>query len=388
MLGASPGLAQPVATPAWSSGFENGFPGEFLDYNNGSWSETGDELGGRSDTWTIMGDDGAVPVYRGEHMYKGWAHGASDELHRPYPVLHTDIPSPLVNRFMVYIDADYDQVGEDWIHLATWGNNEDWIVHTMSVRFRKVEMAHLDWEWIGPDPAPDFPLHQWVRFTVYIDYEAEEGGLVHVWQDGMHIMRGVFTQASGNHLLRAHWGLYAPGTLTQGAEYNDEIQIWTLSEPLTDFEKEPSSPYDGGDDASGEENEDGGANETDAGGDGGVGNTDLQDSVEAPGASDVASSPPPASTTGSSTADDAGSGVAASPGGMAGGGEADETGRVASEVASEDGASMDGDDGKKTSGGCTVVGSRSEMPMGLGVALLAFPALALLRKKQGRVQSS
>ena len=43
----------------------------------------------------------------------------------------------------------------------------------------------------------------------------------------------------GTRLTRAHWGMYAGATASQGIQYNDEIQIWQLDAPLTDFETEP-----------------------------------------------------------------------------------------------------------------------------------------------------
>jgi hypothetical protein len=128
------------------------------------------------------------------------------------------------------------------VHFATWGNNPDWNVHTMSVRDRKLEMAHLAWSYIGPQPQPDFPLKQWVRFTAYIHYQGATG-YIRVWQDGVPVLEGDYTQVAGTSLMRAHWGWYSSGSIDQGVQYNDEIQIWTLSEPLTDLTTEPPSPY-------------------------------------------------------------------------------------------------------------------------------------------------
>ena len=89
---------------------------------------------------------------------------------------HSDIPSPLVNSFLVYLDLDYDALAaHEWVHFATWGNNPDWAVHTMSVRDRKLEMAHLNWSYIGPTPQPEFPLRHWVRFTAYLNYQGAGG---------------------------------------------------------------------------------------------------------------------------------------------------------------------------------------------------------------------
>lgn len=235
------------AIPQWRSGFETGFPGEWLDWDNGSWTESGVPSPGFTEAWTIVDTTEFPDVWADDHCYKGWILDASSDgtSHRAYPGIHVDIPSPLVNSFMVWLEADYDAMSDsDWIHFATWGNNIDWDVHTMSVRRRRVEMAHLDWSYIGPEPQPDFPLGTWVRFTAYIHYTPGGDGLVYVWQDGVPILEGHYTTRTGQNLMRAHWGMYASGSVDQGVQYNDEIQIWSLTEPLTDFTTEPPSPYD------------------------------------------------------------------------------------------------------------------------------------------------
>jgi hypothetical protein len=245
---AAPRRAAADAIPQWRSGFETGYPGdEWLDYDNGSWTASGVPNPGFAEAWTIV-DSAAWPhVLEGVHAYEGWILGESADgsSHRAYPVIHVDVPSPLVNRFSVWLEADYDAMdAPDWIHFATWGNNPDWDVHTMSVRDRRLEMAHLDWSYIGPEPQPDFPLGRWVRFSVYIHYPPGGDGLVYVWQDGEPVLEGHYTTRTGQNLMRAHWGMYASGAVDQGVEYDDDIQIWSLTEPLTDFSTEPPSPYD------------------------------------------------------------------------------------------------------------------------------------------------
>ncbi|MCA9520403.1 MAG: hypothetical protein KC609_05505, partial [Myxococcales bacterium] len=234
-----------TATKQWRSGFESGFPGEWLNYDNGSFNADGVLNGSNVAGWTIVGKDDVPGVPFGEHVYKGWIVASDSASHRAYPVIHVDIPSPLVNRFWVWLDVDYDKLGvSDWVHFATFGNNPDWTVHTMSVRDRKLEMAHLDWSYVGPKPQPDFPLRQWVRFSVYIHYPPAGDGTVIVWQDGVKVLVGTWSSVDGNNLMRAHWGMYAAATVSQGVQYNDEIQIWSLSAPLIDRENEPPSPYD------------------------------------------------------------------------------------------------------------------------------------------------
>lgn len=237
-------------TLVWSSGFETGFPGEWLNYDTGAYSPSGTMPAGRVSAWTIVDDASGEPIYNGGHSYKGWIEGTASVSHRAYPVVHTDLETPLINTFMVYLEADYSQMGAvDWIHFGTWGNADDfgggdWALHTMSVRDRRLEFAHTSphsGEYIGPSPRPDFPLDRWVRLTVYIHYEGTDG-FVQVWQDGVPMLSArvsALQSSPGTTLTRAHWGMYANGAVTQGIQYNDDIEIWTLDAPLSDLETEP-----------------------------------------------------------------------------------------------------------------------------------------------------
>lgn len=138
----------------------------------------------------------------------------------------------------------------DWIHFGTWGNYDattrkgEWALHTMAVRNHKLELAHVSpfhGEYIGPGEQPDFPLRRWVRLTVYIMYQGTTG-LFQVWQDGVPTLRARISKLETNaetRLRTAHWGMYASGSTVQGVQYNDDIRICTLSEPLVDLVSEP-----------------------------------------------------------------------------------------------------------------------------------------------------
>ncbi len=209
---------------------------------------------GRVSAWAIIDASSGEPVFSGNHAYKGWIDGKSPLSHRAYPVIHADTPTPLVNSFMVYLDADYSRMSPtEWIHFGTWGNHDpetktgNWALHTMSVRNRKLEFAHVSpfhGEYIGEGKQPEFPLRRWVRFTVYMIYQGTTG-MVQVWQDGIPVLRAQIPSLKdnpGTRLRTAHWGMYGSGTLDQGIQYNDDIRICTLSKPLTDLITEPVCP--------------------------------------------------------------------------------------------------------------------------------------------------
>lgn len=235
----------PVPTKYWRSGFENGFPGEWHSYNGGAWTETGIPNPGRTEAWTIVsGNECPGGAKEGTKVYKGWLLKDSSASHRAYPGIHCDYASPLVNSWWVYLDTDYANFPSGgWHHFGTWGNNTTWDVHTMSVLGNgKLEMAHVDSLKILSDVT--MPLRKWVRFTVYIEYAPAGKNLIFAWMDDRAIMSAKNRKPGGSNLQRAHWGLYTSGNLFEGIQYNDDIQIWGLSEPWIDFSRVPPSPYD------------------------------------------------------------------------------------------------------------------------------------------------
>jgi hypothetical protein len=241
----------PEAIPQWFSGFENGWPGEWLNY-------AGPDQGGSTD-WTILNAAEAaadgVEVVEGSHISKAWINSASSSSHRAYPVINSNVPSPFVNRFYVWLDWDPQAYASyTWISLMTLANTSDWNVVTISTLAKTgvMEAAHVGsyngfdsgdgWERVG---TPIMPLREWVPFTVYTDFRAA-GDVMYVWMDGELILKangGNLNQLSTT-LSRAHWGLYASGAVDDAVMYNDSIQIWSLTEAWTDLEHEPPSPYE------------------------------------------------------------------------------------------------------------------------------------------------
>lgn len=249
------GAAADAGQADWQSGFESGFPGsEWLDLDNGSYSPGGAMPAGHVSAWTIVNRESGEPVFAGIHAYKGWITGPASGSHRAYPVIHADIPTPLVNTFFVYLDTDYERMSRlDWIHFGTWGNHDAatksslWALHTLAVRDRKLEFAHTSpfhGEYIGPAGPPDFPLRRWVRLTVYIDYGGPSG-YVQLWQDGVPMLRAAvpgLAKNPGSRLRTAHWGMYARGNVERAVQYNDDIRICALKAPLADLVREPLCP--------------------------------------------------------------------------------------------------------------------------------------------------
>ena len=240
--------AEPKAKLVWRSGFEKGFPSsEWSRYDNGSFLPSGKPIAGRKAAWAIIGKRSFAKILAGSSSYKGWVIESKKDskTHRAYPGLQTKILSPLVNSFWVYIDVDYENLQRrpggrsDWISFATYSNDPEWNdVFTLSINQRGIlHMHHLNWKHVQK-PKP-FPVQRWVRITVYIDFGSGE---VVVWQDGKRVLTGNYDKGSEDALRQAHWGMYSNNKVSSGIMFNDEVAIWTLSEPWKS-EQEPPAPY-------------------------------------------------------------------------------------------------------------------------------------------------
>jgi hypothetical protein len=254
----------------WFSGFENGMPGgEWLEYDNGTFSPDGQPDLADSANWTIAPQSEAtalgVAPLSGDFVYQSWINQEGTSNHRAYPVLHIDPttnanfedyltgpPEPIVNRFYVWLDWNPAEITKtDWLSFLTVANNPNWKVVTFSIEGPSGTLAMAHAPWTAPEPVV-VPEHQWVRFTTYMDFQ---NNLIYVWMDGqlvfsmtagdnLNYQEGVPTNQTP-YLRRAHWGLYANGGFTGATLYNDAIQLWTVGEAIADPNQEPWSPYDG-----------------------------------------------------------------------------------------------------------------------------------------------
>ncbi len=280
--------SEPVSTPIYFSGFEdfvsNGFGQGFTtseytgqfgaeNFTTNPWFVPFVPLryGSTDAAWMIVDNDrGVRPPSGSGSMYKGWIRSNLNwtENNGAFPILHTTgepddmpdlfgdypdgLPMPLVNRFYAYADWRGDDASK-WMHFASWsetgGVGEGWQPVTLSTKGNgRMEMGHINQEALVNLNNYKFPKNEWVRFTVYMDFSKPQGEFI-VWMDGTAILRGEGRRAgfdAGNHLRRAHWGMYTHPTFPVGAvQYKDDIQLWSLSEPWTDLSQEPPSPYDG-----------------------------------------------------------------------------------------------------------------------------------------------
>ncbi len=83
--------------------------------------------------------------------------------------------------------------------------------------------------------APRWPLGQWVRTTVYVNYLAGE---MRVWMDGAKVFDASFSRPTRT-MCQFHWGLYASPNNSDITYYEDDVTLYKLLEPLSGTSNEP-----------------------------------------------------------------------------------------------------------------------------------------------------
>lgn len=258
--------------PLWQSSFEGEFPGkEWPPAQSATFSPTGQALPNADSQWAVITPtpkDAVKPV-DGDRLYKGWINRAKSDgtPHFSYPGINLDnnpdylqrVTQPIAMRFYVWADWDgMNAQSSDWLNLVEFGGKSG--LRSISLGMRgsqnKLELFNVGafgefnkgngWEVIAPTETVSLPLRQWVRFTVYVDYQQP---LLVVWMNEVPIFRangGNLRSSDGTvpYLLTAHWGLQGAGTLKTATVYNDHLQLWSLSGPMMDFAQEPKSPYE------------------------------------------------------------------------------------------------------------------------------------------------
>jgi hypothetical protein len=152
-----------------------------------------------------------------------------------------DAPHGIVVTFSSWLDAPGFGDGR-WMSLFTANNSCDHsdrvVTFGLEDATNQTTPAHvlqtggtLEYD---SERAP-FPLRQWTRTTIYLNYH---DGEFHVWQDGVSQMHGTFRRSS-KQICQLHWGLYASGNNHAIKLVEDDMSVWKLEQPLEDFVNEP-----------------------------------------------------------------------------------------------------------------------------------------------------
>jgi hypothetical protein len=192
------------------------------------------------------------------HSHRSEITCVSDESHRGYGGLQfdgdqvraaytnqgsgIDAPHGVVNTYHSWLEAPYPFQNGKWFSFWTVNNDCGWndAVITLGLEDASNRLTPAHIKSTGGSVtfaanAPGFPLGEWVRTTIYVNYHAGE---MVVWQDGQKLLDATFSR-SDKDICQWHWGAYASKDNDDVVLYEDDISIWKLNEPWTDFAVEP-----------------------------------------------------------------------------------------------------------------------------------------------------
>jgi hypothetical protein len=185
-------------------------------------------------------------VHTGTYSHRGWIYDSYDPStpfvnnnHRGYPTIQFhktpggSFVTPCLITFWVWLDVALAPAipENEWFSLATltddasdvWSNSicinvsHDGFVHLMHVPWtgQKVHTVQTT--------SITFPMRQWVKIEIYADFRSSQGYLK-VRQDGVLVSQAnVYCRKKT--LAQAHFGLYAPPSLSAGEVYNDDLTV-------------------------------------------------------------------------------------------------------------------------------------------------------------------
>ncbi len=185
-------------------------------------------------------------VRTGTYAHRGWIYASGEPStvfvnnnHRAYPTVQFQktpegaFITPCWITLWVWLDMELHaaQPENEWFSFATLSadDSDNWnrvvcvnlsydgFVHLMHVPDQG-EQEHL-----YQTTNVVFPMRQWVRLDIYIDFD-RDNGYAKVWQDGTLVS---YARVEGGRwtLPQAHFGLYAPPSLSSGTVYNDDLTI-------------------------------------------------------------------------------------------------------------------------------------------------------------------
>ncbi|MBI5076402.1 MAG: hypothetical protein HZB62_14725 [Nitrospirae bacterium] len=177
----------------------------------------------------------------GNNSHKGWIYAANppstltqNNNHRAYPTIQLyktaggAYKTPVLIEFWVWLDVNLSP-GE-WFSFATLDHttSDSWdavLVNLSDQGF--VHLMHVPYSGQGErtfqTSTLKFPMKQWVKLTVSLHFDSDRG-YAKVWQDDQLVSQADVKRGAG-FLTQAHFGLYAPPSLSSGVIYNDDLLI-------------------------------------------------------------------------------------------------------------------------------------------------------------------
>lgn len=182
-------------------------------------------------------------VRSGAYSHKGWVYKENtpstlfvNNNHRGYPTIQLyktkggAYKTPVLVEFWVWLDMELSK-GE-WFSFATLDHTtaDSWdavlinlsdkkIVHTMHVPFVG-QGKH-----IFQTTDIKFPMRKWVKLTACLDFDVNHGN-IKVWQDDQLVSEAEIGKGRADGFLtQAHFGMYAPPSVSRSIIYNDDLVI-------------------------------------------------------------------------------------------------------------------------------------------------------------------
>jgi hypothetical protein len=184
-------------------------------------------------------------VHSGTYSHKGWILGSNppstatvNNNHRAYPTVQLfktasgAFKTPALIEFWVWLDMTF-QSGE-WFSFATidhttgdvWDPvlvnlSDQGIVHLMHVPSNGQAVYKFQTSTIF------FPMRTWVKISIEIHFDSSNG-YAKAWQNDELVSWAELNRGSGE-FTQAHFGIYAPPSMTTGTAFNDDLTIKELT---------------------------------------------------------------------------------------------------------------------------------------------------------------
>jgi hypothetical protein len=185
-------------------------------------------------------------VRTGTYAHKGWIYDSYlpstplvNNNHRGYPTIQLQktaggpFVTPCLITLWVWLDVTLHAATpeNEWFSLATIADDtsDEWKdVVCVNVSYEGfVHLMHVPAtgkaEYLYQTNTVTFPMRQWVKIEIYVDFDSANGYLK-VRQDGA-LVSHARVYCRKKRLAQLHFGLYAPPSLSSSAVYNDDLLI-------------------------------------------------------------------------------------------------------------------------------------------------------------------
>ncbi len=180
-------------------------------------------------------------VRTGKYAHKGWIYAVNppstiltNNNHRAYPTFQLyktpggAYKTPVLIEFWVWLDVNLSR-GE-WFSFATLDHTTSDTWDAVLVNLSDKGFVHLmhvpsngQGRYTFQTSTLKFPMKEWVKLTVSLHFDSARG-YAKVWQNDQLVSSADVKRGNGL-FTQAHFGLYAPPSLSSGVIYNDDLVI-------------------------------------------------------------------------------------------------------------------------------------------------------------------